>query len=273
MKRIFFSIICLAVLLFGRAGLLDALEIEFTRGVNNMTHHNYPYGIGDLHLKGEVSDKLDFDIHLSRDNILNNTLYAKIKTNTDYFNIEFGPFAGMTDNLGAPELGITGYVQFAYPGIAFLSLGGSASLGADKKFLSDNTRETYEAKIGAWLPGVIPALSYSHKNYTNRHDAIESNNKLTRAQISIDIFNKNLPVILCFNAGVETITSSYDPTYTDELTAAYAGINLKWQISKSFALIAGGEIPLVCSAKAPTTEPDNRFKLYKFSGGLTYTVF
>jgi len=91
MKHIFITILCLGLLLFGHAGSLNALEIEFTGGINNMTFHpdrvtahgvstnykkfqSYPYGFGDLHIKNEVSDKLDLDIHLFRDNILQNTL-------------------------------------------------------------------------------------------------------------------------------------------------------------------------------------------------------
>jgi len=281
--------------LFGHAGLLGALEIELTGGVNNMTYHpdrvtahslstnykkfqNYPYGFGDLHIKGEVSDKLDFDFHLSRDNILHNTLVTRIKTTTDYFNIEFGPYAGMIDSFSAPEMGIIGNMQFAYPGIAFLSLGGSASLGADQKFLSDNTRETYEAKVGLWLPGLIPSLSFSYKSFSKHlEDTAVINDKLTRIQIGVDFFNKNLPVLLTFNAGMETLTRSYLSDYyaeiSDELTAAYIGANLKWQISKPLGLIIGFETPIVYSAKEPMKDPDNRFKLYKFSGGISYTVF
>jgi len=289
MKHTFLSVICLGVLLFGHAELINALEFELTGGINNMTYHpdrvtahglsayfqSYPYGMIDLHIKGEASDKLDFDIHLSRDNILYNTLAGKIKTTSDYFNIEFGPYAGMSDIFSAPEMGIIGSMQFAYPGIAFLSLGGSASLGSDQKFLSDNIRETYDAKIGVWLPGLIPSLSYSYKNFIKHHeDDTKINDKLTRIQFGVDIFNKNLPVFITFNVGMETLTRSYSAyNISDELTAAYIGANVKLQISKPLAIIAGFETPIACSAKDPMKEPDNLFKLYKFTAGLSYTVF
>jgi len=295
MKHIFLTILCFGLLLFGHTRVLDALEIELTGGINNMTYHpdrvtahgvstnykkfqNYPYGFGDLHIKNEISDKLDFDIHLSRDNILQNTLSGKIKTTTDYFNIEFGPFAGMIDSFSKPEMGIMGNIQFSYPGIAFLSVGGSSSIGSNQPFLSANTRETYEAKAGIWLPGIIPSLSYSFKSFSKHHeDAVVIRDELTRIQISVDFFAKNSPVLLVFDAGLETLTRTYISSYyseiSDELTAAYAGANIKWQISKPLKLIVGFEIPLVYSAKEPMKDPDNRFKLYKFSGGLSYTVF
>jgi len=295
MKHVFFSIICLVLLLFGHIGLLNALEIELTGGINNMTFHpdrvtahgvstnynkfqNYPYGFGDLYIKGELSDNMDFNVHLFRDNILQNTLTGSIKTTSDYFNIEFGPFAGMTDDFKNPEMGITGSIQFAYPGIAFLSLGGSSSMGTDIDFLSANTRETYEAKFGGWLPSVIPSISINSKKYTKHlEDSIVICDELTRIQISADIFAKNFPVIFTVDAGLETLTRSYASNnysdMTDKLTAIYAGINAKWQIIKPLRLIAGFEIPLIYTAKAPMTDPDNRYKLYKFSGGIAYTIF
>jgi len=295
MKHKFLTIICLGLLLFGHIGVLGALEIELTGGVNNMTFHpdrvtahgvstnykkfqEYPYGFGDFHVKGEISSKMDFDIHLSRDNILQNTLAGKIKTTSDYFNIEFGPFIGMIDNIGKPEAGITGSMQFAYPGIAFFSVGGSSSLGSNINFLSPNTRETYEVKAGIWLPGIIPSLSISSKSFSKHlEDTALIKDVLSRVQISADFFAKNFPLVLTVDAGMETLTRSYSSDYyaeiTDELSALYIGATARWQITKPFRLIVNFEIPLTYSAKEPMKDPDNNFKLYKFSCGISYTVF
>jgi hypothetical protein len=295
MKHTFLTIICLGLLLFRHIGVLGALEFELTGGVNNMTFHpdrvtahsistdykkfqNYLYGFGDLHLKGEVSGKVNFDIHLSRDNILQHTFSSKIKTTLDYFNIEFGPFAGIADNFTKPEAGIIGSVQIAYPGIAFLSVGGSLSLGSSFDFMGDNTRKTYELKAGIWLPGIMPSISINSKSYSKHlEDTVVIRDELTRIQISVDFFVKNSPLVLTFDAGLETLTrsyaSDYDAEITDELTAKFAGVTVKWQITKPLRLIVGFEIPVTYSATAPMTDPDDRFKLYKFSGGLAYTVF
>ena len=282
-------------MLFGHIGFLNALEIELTGGINNMTFHpdrvtphgestnykkfqEYPYGFGDLQIKGEVSDKMDFNVRLSRDNILQNTFIASIKTTSDYFNIEFGPFTGMIDEISKPEAGIIGSIQVAYPGIAFLSFGGSSSLGTSLDFLSANTRETYEAKLGLWLPGVIPSISYSSKKFSKHHEeSVVTCDELIRIQISADFFAKNFPIILTVDAGMETLTRTYVrnnyPEKTDELTAVFAGVNVKWQITKPLKLIAGFEIPITFSATAPMQDPDDRFLLYKFSGGISYSVF
>jgi hypothetical protein len=295
MKHIIIAIICLGLLIFGNIGLLGALEIELTSGINNMTFHpdrvtphvestnykqfqNYPYGFGDLQIKGETSDKMDFNIRLSRDNILQNTMTGSIKTTSDNFNVEFGPFVGMVDEIGKPEIGITGSIQFAYPGIAFLSIGGSSSIGTNFDFLSANTRETYEVKLGVWLPGLIPSISINSKKFFKHHeDSLVIRDELTRMQISVDFFAKDFPVILTFDAGMETLTRAYArsnyPEVTDELTATYAGVNAKWQVTKALKVIAGFEVPVIYSATAPMKDPDDRFKLYKFTGGISYTIF
>lgn len=295
MKHTFSTLICIGLLIFVHIAPLGALEIELTGGINNMTFHpdritahsvstnykkfqNYPYGFGDLHFKGEISDKMDFDINLSRDNILHNTLSGKIKTTSDYVNIEFGTFAGMTDNFSKPEAGFEGNIQLAYPGIIFLSIGGSSSMATSFNFLSDNTRETYEIKVGLWLPGIIPSLSVSSKNYSKHlEDSILIHDELTRIKLSIDLFAKNSTIILTFDAGFETLARSYTSDYyaevKDELTALFLGGNIRWQITKPLKLIAGFEIPFSYTATAPMIAPDNRFNLYKFLGGISYTVF
>jgi len=295
MKHTFSTLIWLGLLLFVNIGFLGALEIELTGGVNNMTFHpdritahsvstnykkfqNYPYGFGDFHLKGEVSNKMDFDLNFSRDNILHNTLSGKIKTTSDYVNIEFGTFLGMTDNFGKPETGFLGNIQLAYPGLVFLFIGGSSSMGTSFNFLSDNTRETYEVKVGLWLPGIIPSLSINSKRYSNQHDeSILLKDELTRIQLSVDLFAKNSSIYLTFDAGFETLSRSYISDYsaeiTDELSAVFIGGNIKWQITKPLRLIVGLEIPFSFEAKEPMKAPDDRFKLYKFSGGISYTFF
>jgi hypothetical protein len=294
MKHTFFTIVCLGLFIFADAGLLGALEIELTGGANNMTFHpdrvtahsvstnykkfqNYPYGFGDFHLKGEVSEKMDFDVHLFRDNILQNTLCGRIKTTSDYFNIEFGPFVGITDDFEKPEAGIMGNMQVAYPGIAFIFVGGSSSLGADFDFLSNNTRETAEIKVGFWLPSVIPYFSMNTKKYSKHLvDSVIIRDELTRVQVSADFFAKNSPVILTFDAGYETLSRAYIIEYyeiKDELNAVFIGANLKWQLTKPLRLIAGFEIPFTYSAEEPMKNPDDRFKLYKFYGGISYNVF
>jgi hypothetical protein len=295
MKYSLLTIICLGLLLLGHIEPLGALEIELTGGMNNMTFHpdrvtphgisthykkfqNYPYGFGDLQIKGEVSDKMDFNIRFSRDNILQNTFTGSIKTTSDYFNIEFGPFAGMIDEFSKPEIGISGSMQFGYPGIAFLSLGGSSSIGTNLDFFSVNTRETYEVRLGLWLPGIIPSVSINTKKFSKHHEnSVVIRDELTRMQLSVDLFAKGFPVVFTLDAGMETLTRSYASKYyseiKDELTALYAGANIKWQITRALRLIGSFEIPITYSATAPMKDPDDRFKLYKFTGGFAYTVF
>jgi hypothetical protein len=298
MKRSFFSIFCLGLLIFGPLGL-EALEIEFTGGLNNLTFHpdrvktahgesanyrqfsGYPYGFGDFYLKNDISNDvfgvLGFSVHASRDNILRNSIGGSLFANTEFFRMEFGLFLGAGDRLEIPNAGITGSLEFMYPGIFFLSVNGSSTLGAQFDFTGNNSRESFEFKLGFWLPNVIPAFSISTKNYTDHpEDSIVIYDELVRFHFDVDIFAKNFPVVFRVNVGYEILKRSYrreDSNITDELRAIYAGLEVKWQITKPVRIIAGFETPVSLWAVQPMQNPANIFSLYKFHGGFSYTFF
>jgi len=300
MKHKFITIICLGLLFFGHIGLLGALEIEITEGINTMTFSpdktkaytdpsyasedkkfmGHPYGFGDLHVRGEVTNKIDFDFHLSRDNILQNTFSGKLKTASDYYGIEFGTFLGATDEFKKPEVGFLGSIQVSYPGIFFVSVAGSSSMGTGFYYISKNTRATYEAKVGFWLPNFIPSFSISSKRYTKRFEEdipVVSKDELTKMQVNAEFFGKNSPIILVLNVGMETLTRSYSDLLNietkDELNAAFFGLNLRWQVRRTLQLIAGFEIPYTFTATEPMEDPENFYKLYKFQVGMLFTVY
>ena len=248
---------------------------------------NYPYGFGDLTLKRDISQILAVNVLISRDNILQNRAGVKISTMTDFFSVEFGPFTGTDDSFSQPELGIMGGMQIAYPGIAFLSINGSSSLGTRYEFFANNFSETAEVKIGLWLPNVIPSFSINTKSYSRQiEDSATIRDELTRLQVSADFFAKNFPITVRFDAGYGILTRSYKRDFsdvTDELNSIFAGVEVKWQVTKPLRIIAGFEIPIMFTAKsywndgtkldAPMETPDNRFNLYRFHGGVAYTFF
>ena len=309
MKRSFFSFICLGLLLFGPCDLIGALEIGIIGGINNMTFHpdritahgksiefkqfqNYPFGFGDFYLKSDISGFTGFNFNVSRDNILRNRASAIVTTYSDYFNVEFGPFVGINDNFDKPDIGIMGGIDIFYPGIVFLSLKGSSSLGVLHEVFGKNASETAEAKIGLWLSNMIPSFSVSTKNYTNYlEDSSIIRDELLRFQGSADFFAKNFPATVRFDAAYEVITRSYlryNNEVIDELKALFVGTEIKWQITKPISIIAGFEIPIYIIGAAsrertgpsefkpipdPMKDPDGIFNLYKFHGGIAFTFF
>jgi len=294
MKRYFLSSFWLAALLFGSLGPLGALEIEFTGGIDNFTFHpdrvtahkesknyktfqEYPFGYFDLSIKGEVSEKMGVNIHAQRDHILRNSLNAKIWANMDYLSVEFGPFIGMGDRADKPDLGVTGSIQVAYPGIAFLSVNGTSSLGTEYEFMSKNHREVLETKLGFWLPNIIATFSAGTKNYTYQFDEKTIRDELARFMFSADIYNKNFPLRVRIDVGYEVLSRFYGygsrSEINDELSAIFTGIDIRWQFSRNMRFIAGFEIPVYYTAAEPMVSPKTNGELYKFIAGVAYTTF
>jgi len=289
MKYLFFSIICLGLLVFCPFGV-GALELELTGGLNNLvfqpdrvTAHGedadskqfsgsfYPFG--DFYLKDDISEIFGYKVHASRDSILRNSISGSVFTNTELFKVEFGIFTGMNDRLEKPHAGIIGSLEFVYPGIIFVSVNGSSTLGTKFDFTSDNSRETFEFKIGFWQPYFIPAFSINIKNFTDHpEDSIAINDRLVRFQFSTDIFVKNFPFTFRIDMGYEILKRSYNAV-TDELRAIYAGLETNWQATKPLRVIAGFETPVLMWAMTPMQKPSNIFSLFKFHAGVSYTFF
>jgi len=294
MKYMIFSLFCL-ILLFFPCQFSGALELEVFGGVNFMTYHpdraeiahsdsehyskfqDYPFGFGKINVRGDLSESMSFSVTAERDNVLLNSLSFTLFNRTDNFRFEFGPFIGMGDRLETPNTGIIGSIEITFPGIAFLSFGGSSTLGSSFDFTSTSVRETAEVKLGFWLPYIIPSISASTRSLTwQKEEYLTLRDTLTRFQASADFFVKNVPIIIRLDAGYEIYTRNYKKGNTeskDELNAWYGGLELIIQVSKPLRITAGIEIPVIYSAVAPMIAPDFLWNIIKANAGVVYTFF
>jgi len=293
MKHMIFSIFCL-ILLFFPCHFPGALEIEAVGGVNFMTYHpdretahstsenhpkfqDYPFGFGKINVNGDLSETMSFNVSAARDNILLNSLDFTFINRMDNFRFEFGPFIAMGDRLETPNMGIIGNIEITFPGIAFLSFGGSSTLGSGFDFTSASSRETAEFKVGFWLPYIIPSISASTRSLKwQKEEYLTLRDTLTRFQVSADFFIKNIPIILRLDAGYEIYTRNYkrgNIESNDELNAWYTGFEIVVQVAKPVKISAGLEIPIIYSAVAPMIAPDFLWNIIKASAGVVYTFF
>ena len=294
MKRLFFLFICLNLLFLGVSAQPGALEIELTGGLNNLTFHpdritahgqsdefrefeGYPYILGNFLIKGDINEKLSHEIRLYRDNILQNNISWKLSTNMDYFNLEFGPFAGMGDKLEKPDLGVTGGLELSLPGIVFLAINGSSTLSLGFDFLGNSTRETAEVKLGFWIPNIITTFSVSIKNFTRQpNEFLILQDELIRYMLNADLYGKNAPLIFSLWAGYETFYRSYNWGNTetsDRMDAIFAGAELRWKFSRQFSVIGGFELPVYVFETKPMELPAKYFTLYNFNAGVSFTFY
>jgi len=290
MKHTISSIFCLILLFFIR-NFPGALELEVSGGLNFMTFspdretaysdsekfQAFPFGIGKIAVSGDLSGSMSFNVTAARDNILLNSISFTLYNRTDNFRFEFGPFIGMVDRMEMPDIGITGSIEITFPGIAFLSFGGSSSMGLGFDFTSVNSRESAEVKLGLWFPNVIPSVSVNTRSLTTQpQENLALRDTLTRFEISADLFIKNIPVIIRLDAGYEIYTRAYKRGNTesiDELNAWFAGIDAGWQVIKPLRITAGFEIPVFYSATGPMAAPDSLWSIFKATAGIVYTFF
>jgi hypothetical protein len=282
MKHTIFSIFCL-ILLFFAPQFPGALELEVLGGVNSMTFdpngttnaaifpaHLFP--IGKISVSGDLTDSMSFKVTAERDNILLNSLSFSLYNRTDNFRFEFGPFIGMGDSLEVPNIGIIGSLEITFPGIAFLSFGGSSTMDSIFDFTSADSRESAEAKVGFWLPNIILSGSADIRSLTRHPDNLEIRDTLTRFFVSADFFIKNIPVTIRLDAGYEMYIRDYKETSEkDELNVWFAGVDLSWQVTKPLRVTANLEFPFLPSARS-IKSPDF-WNMFKATAGIVYTFF
>jgi len=254
-------------------------ETAHSMSENYMKFQEYPFGFGSISLKGDISESMSFNVSAERDNIFSNSLSFTLYNRTDNFRFEFGPFIAMGDRLETPNMGIIGSIEITFPGIAFLTFGGSSTLGSSFDFTSTSFRESAEVKLGFWLPNIILAASASTRSLSWQPSGeiagyLTLRDTLTRFVASADFYIKNVPIIICLDGGYEIYSRNYgNEEVTDELNAWFAGLDFSIQVAKPVRLSAGVEIPIVYAAVEPMLPPDFLWNIIKAHAGVTITFF
>ena len=236
----------------------------------------YPFIIGSIGIKNDISETVAYNIRLSRDNILRNSLEGKLSARTDNLAFEFGPFIGLTNELEKPFIGVLGSIELTYPATLFLSLSGSATLGSNFDFTNDHTRETASLKIGFWMPFMIPSFTASYKNFT-RYISEDHyiQDSLTRLQASIDFHVKNFSGVVRLDVGYQIYKRHYNEVtkdeFTDELDGYFFGGEITWQLRNKTKIIVGAEFPINMNTVEPMTTP-LLFTMPKITAGFVYTL-
>ncbi|MCL2196052.1 MAG: hypothetical protein FWB77_00395 [Treponema sp.] len=290
MKRLFLQYICSALFILVNFGILGALELEITAGLNGMTFHPdktraltetgevftpYPYGLANLSLKHDVTESIFLNVNLVRDNILQNSLDVKLTSRTDRFKFEFGPFLGVTDDFEIPDIGVIGELELTFPGIFFVSISGSSTLGAEFDFFSANSRETAGAKAGFWIGNFIISVSANYKNLTRqKNEYLIVSNTLIKFNAGLDFYAKNFGVSGSIFGGYQIYKSEYRRGTlldSDELSAWYAGAQFNWQITQPLQIKLGFELPVKNMPVKPLKITEDFMLLSKIYAGFVYS--
>jgi len=284
MRHTILTGIFLIIFLLCYGGLLGAVEVEISGGVDYLTFHHdrsrayidpastkkdfqyYPFGFGNLLIKSDIAENLAYSINFTRDNVLRDNIEGLFIAKTDYFSFQFGPFLGIPNVLEidpkAPEIpffGVLSNFQLVYPGVVFLDLSGSTTLGQNLDFTSNHVRDTVGARLGVWLPSAIPSVSVSYKSFKKVDPHLTVNDTLTRFQFSIDFYSKNYPMTFRLDAGYQILARKYNnnitEALTDKLEVCFAGLELRVQASNSVKIIFGAELPVPIDNKTSMEMP------------------
>ncbi|MCL2179958.1 MAG: hypothetical protein FWB83_02425 [Treponema sp.] len=298
MKRLLFKLICAGFVFIAFSSRLGALEIEIAAGLDTFTYHpyketayssgkspstrefeGYPFGVANMNVRGEFSGIMSFSVNVIRDNIWQNYANVGISARTDNFRFEFGPFAGVTDDMDKPDFGFMGSMEITWPGVLFASFSGASTLGSGENFTSNNHRESVNITFGFWLPGTITTFSIDTRSLSRyREEEILSSTRrdsLTRYMMSMEFFGKTSPFYFQIDAGYQMLTSNYqrDSSVTDETQSLFAGAHFNWQIMQILRIKAGFELPFMVSTTNPMTLSDNFWRFSRVYGGVIFRFF
>ncbi len=244
------------------------MNIHKLEGSNSI--QSFPFVFGNLSAKGDIAKNIGFKAAFSRDAFMQNSVSGMLTADSDYLNLEFGPFIGIIDNAAKLDFGVMGKMQLAYPGIVFFVFSGEASLGSLFDSLDASNREKVEAAIGFWLPNMIPSFTFTSKNYTGYNENYTDKSKLLRLRGSVDFFEKTFPITLRIDAGYEKLNFSQNKESVEiagELSAVFAGLETKWRVAPQLIITAGFEMPIIFTATGAVIKPANNFELFKFNAG------
>jgi len=275
------------------SAFLGASELEILGGFNGLTYNPskidayseldtekeftyYTFWLTNVNFRHDISEILNFSLNIERDNVLQNSVSTIFGVKTDYININFGVFTGLTDKFTRPDAGITGNLELIAAKTLFFAISGSSTLGTQYGFTSNNSRETAGVSLGFWVGSAIPSISADMKTFSRQiKDDIFIDDTLYRFSFKIDFLIKNTNTSGYINTGYQVYSRAYKEEtleFTDSLKSYFAGFGFYWQ-SKPLGFKIGVELPFKNSAKKPMTAANSAKDYLLFSKAYAGFVF
>jgi len=290
MKRLFLPLFVFFTLACNSA-FLRAFELEVLAGVNGMTFNpnktdaytepdtdkefiSYPYFLTNVNFRHNITEILNFSANIERDNILQNSISAVLGAKTDFINVNFGVFMGLTDKFNKPDAGITGNLELIALKTVYLSLSGMSTLGAQYGFTSGTSREAGKIKLGFSMGSAILSLSSEVKSLSKEiEDGIFTDDILQKYLVNLDFLIKDFNTSGYVNAGYQVYSRVYKKDaleFTDRISAYFAGFGFHWH-HKPWAFKAGFEMPFILSAEFPMTVTKEYLLFSRLYAGIVYS--
>jgi len=293
MKRFLLSLLAFALFICNSA-FSGASELEILGGFNGFTYDPnktdaysepkkekeflyYPFLLANINFRHNISEIMNFSLNVERDNVLQNSLSTLFGVKTDYVNVNFGIFAGLTDKVSMPDTGFTGNLELVAAEILFFSISGSSTVGTQYGFTANNFRETAGAKLGFCIGNFIPSISADMKTFSRIEDDISMSDTLYKFSFKLDFFIKNTNTSGYVNGGYQTYSRLYKKEvkdvmtdYKDSLTSYFVGFGLYWH-DKPAGFKIGTEMPFMVIPEEPMIAASNNPLFLKAYAGVVFT--
>jgi len=290
MKRFLLPLLVLLLFICNTA-FSGASELEILGGFNGLTYNPskidaysepdtgkvftyYPFWLANINFRHNISELMNFRLNIERDNILQNSLSTLFGVKTDYINVNFGIFAGLTDKLAIPDAGITGNLELTSEKALFFSVSGSSTLATRYSFTSNNFRETAGVRLGVWIGNTIPSISADMKTFSKHIEGdISTNDTLYKFSFKLDFLVKNTNTSGYVIGGYQIYSRTYKRekiAFTDTLNSYFTGFGLYWY-DKPVGFKIGIEVPFIILPKYPMTAAPTYLLFSKAYAGFVFT--
>lgn len=205
---------------------------------------------GSIRFAQTLSENVTMEGGLYRDSVLRNSVEVLFYYNLDYLSIGLGTFNGLFNTTGTVlKPGIFTSMQIGVPGLIFVRLGTSSSLGGQLIEIGDYLQERSDVSLGFYVHNAICSLNLQSKRFIEKQAAaLEVTDSLVAYSFETDIYQKNLPYHLILRFTYQSLAKKYNdgsgtpPIHT--LSSLILGTELDIDVSRSLSILLNLESSL-----------------------------
>jgi hypothetical protein len=257
-------------------------ERELSLGSEAFEGRFLPEGL--VKISGETETGFSYNGGFEREALLRNQAFINIGFTFGHVNMEIGPVIGLFNSEEAVNPGFSTSLGLEFPGIFFVTLKASSSLGSVLNAPENYLQKTAEISAGFWVPYVVCSFNMASKGFALERKAnLLIEDAVTRYFFRADVFSKNVPYTCRLDFGYLTLSRSYSSSVingtsldtdslTDEFKAFYMGLEVSYMVNTGLKLLLGAEMPVYSWSVQPMKSPDKGSLLFRAHGGIILTL-
>jgi len=232
---------------------------------------------------------ISYEGGFTRSPVLRNRLFANIGIDLSFFKMNVGPFIGLFNT--KKEIfnpGFSAGMSIMFPGIVFIDVNASSSLGNALGTTGSYTQKTGELSAGFWVPNVICSLNLQSYSFTIKEKPnLTIDDSLVKYFFRADVFAKNVPFTIKVDIGYGLLSRSYytqsitgtlpdlelsSDVISDEFKFIYLGLEAFYRINPMFKIFLSGEMPVYSWSAPKMKNPAKGTFIFQSMAGVVITL-